>query len=90
MNSIKIKDFVKKTNQLIEKKELKSAFDSIGGIVDELQNWKLTDKLNELKNNYKYMLHYLIEGSNDPEQEKIYNKLIRDTDKLTIDTTKGA
>lgn len=90
MNSIKIKDFVKKTNQLIEKKELKSAFDSIGGIVDELQNWKLTDKLNELKNNYKYMLHYLIEGSNDPEQEKIYNKLIRDTFKLTIDTAEVA
>lgn len=90
MNSTKIKDFIKKTNQLIEKKELKNAFDSIGGIVEELQNWKLTDKLNELKNNYKYMLHYLIEGSNDPEQEKIYNKLIRDTFKLTIDTAEVA
>ncbi len=90
MNSSKIKDFITKTNQLIEKKELKNAFDSIGGITKELQNWKLTDKLNELKNNYKYMLHYLIEGSNDPEQEKIYNKLIRDTYKLTIDTAEVA
>ena len=90
MNSTQIKDFVKKTNQLIEKKELKNAFDSIGTITEELNNWKITDKLNELKNNYKYMLHYLIQGSHDPEQEKIYDKLIRDTYKLTIDTAEAA
>ncbi len=90
MNKAKIKDFTEKTNQLIENKELKSAFDSIGVIAEELQNWKISDKLNELKNNYKYMLHYLIEGSNDPEQEKIYNKLIRDTLKLTTDTGEAA
>ena len=90
MNSTQIKDFIKKTNQLIDKKELKSAFDSISNITEELHNWKITDKLNELKNNYKYMLHYLIEGSDDPEQEKIYNKLIRDTYKLTIDTAEAA
>lgn len=90
MNSIQIRDFIKKTNQLIEKKELKNAFDSISSITEELNNWKITDKLNELKNNYKYMLHYLIEGSDDPEQEKIYNKLIRDTYKLTIDAAEAS
>ena len=36
------------------------------------------------------MLHYLIEGSDDPEQEKIYNKLIRDTYKLTIDAAEAS
>ena len=71
MNSTQIRDFVNRTNVLIEKKELKNAFDSIGNITEELHNWKITDKLNELKNNYKYMLHYHIEGSDDPEQEKI-------------------
>ena len=90
MNSTQIKDFVKRANQLIEKKELKGAFDAISVIAEELQNWKITDKLNELKNNYKYMLHYLIEGSDDPEQEKIYNQLIRDTYKLTIDAAEAA
>ncbi len=90
MNSTQIRDFVNRTNVLIEKKELKNAFDSIGNITKELHNWKITDKLNELKNNYKYMLHYLIEGSDDPEQEKIYNKLIRDTYKLTIDAAEAA
>ncbi len=90
MNSTQIRDFTRRTNKLIEKKELKNAFDSISSFTDDLQNWKITDKLNELKNNYKYMLHYLIEGSNDPEQEKIYNKLIRDTYKLTADAAETA
>ena len=70
--------------------EIRSAFDSISFLADKLQNWKITDKLNELKNNYKYMLYYLIEGSNDPEQDKIYNRLIRDTYKLTDDTAEIA
>ena len=90
MDKTKIKDFIKRTHALIEKKELKSAFDSINSLAEELQNWKITDKLNELQNNYKYMLHYLIEGSNDPEQDKIYNKLIRDTYKLTGDAAEIA
>ena len=90
MNTIEIRNFKKKTHRFIEKNELKSAFDSISFLADKLQNWKITDKLNELKNNYKYMLYYLIEGSNDPEQDKIYNRLIRDTYKLTDDTAEIA
>ena len=90
MSNTQIKDFVKKTILLIEKKELKSAFDSIDNFTDELHNWKITDKLNELRNNYKYMLHYLIKGSDDPEQEKIYNNLIRNTYKLTTDAAEVA
>ncbi len=90
MNRPEIKTFLKKTNGFIEKKELKSALDSITILADKLQNWSITDKLTELKNNYKYMLHYLIEGTNDPEQHKIYNKLIRDTYKLTSDAAEIA
>lgn len=90
MNQTEIITFLKKTNAFIEKKELKSALDSIASLADKLQNWIITDKLNELKNNYKYMLHYLIEGINDPEQDKIYKKLIRDTYKLTSDAAEVA
>ncbi len=90
MNRTKIKDFLKRTNSLIEKRELKSAFDSISSMAEDLHDWRITEKLNELKNNYKYMLHYLIEGSDDPEQDKIYTKLIRDTYKLTDDSRETA
>ena len=90
MNRNEINNFLIKTYKFIEKKELKSAFDSIEDIANKLQNWTITDKLNELRNNYKYMLHYLIEGSNDPEQNKIYNKLLRDTYKITADSAELA
>ena len=90
MNQTDIKTFLKRTNNFIEKKELKNAFDSIKELADKLQNWKVTDKLNELNNNYKYMLHYLIEGNVDPEQDKIYEKLIKDTYKLACDTAEVA
>lgn len=90
MNRNEIKNFRSKVTRFIEKKELKGAFDSIKELADKLQNWGIIDKLNELKNNYKYMLHYLIEGSDDPEQDKIYNKLLRDTYNLTCDTAEVA
>lgn len=90
MSNTQIKDFVKKTALLIEKKELKNAFDSIDSFTDELHNWEITDTLNELRNNYKYMLHYLIKGTDDPQQEEIYNNLIRNTYKLTADAAEAA
>lgn len=85
MNRTEITTFLKKTNRFIENEELKSALDSITILADKIQNWTIIDKLNELKNNYKNMLYYLIEGVNDPEQDKIYKKLIHDTYKLTSD-----
>ena len=90
MNRTEIKTFLKKTNNHIVKNELKSALDSIRIFSNKLQNWNITDKLNELNNNYKYMLHYLIEGTKDPEQDKIYKKLIRDTYKLANDAAEVA
>ena len=90
MNRAEIKTFLKKTNSFIEKNELKSALDSIRIFAKNLQNWSITDKLNELNNNYKYMLHYLIEGTKDPEQDKIYKQLISDTYKLASDAAETA
>ena len=53
MNRTEIKTFLKKTNNHIVKNELKSALDSIKIFSNKLQNWNITDKLNELNNNYK-------------------------------------
>ena len=90
MNITEIKNLKIKALRFIEKNELKNAFDLITILSNKLQNWKITDKLNELKNNYKYMLYYLIEGSNDPEQDKIYNTLIRNIYTLIDDATEIA
>jgi len=62
----------------IEQKQLKDALESIKEFSAMQQNWIVTEKITELTTNYQFMLHYLIEGKRDPEQQRIYNKLIRD------------
>lgn len=62
----------------IEKKRLKNAIDTLKELTATHQNWVVSEKLSELEINYQYMLHYFIEGKKDPEQQKIYNQLLRD------------
>lgn len=69
----------------IEEKRLKEALDGIRELSVQQQNWAITDKIAELTTNYQFMLHYLIEGKKDPEQKKVYNKLIRDIYMLAED-----
>ena len=57
---------------------LKDAFDSLKKWASDLQNWTAAEKISELETNYKYMIHYLVEGNKDPEQQKIYHRLVRD------------
>lgn len=62
----------------IEQRQLKQAIDGVRAAVEQSQHWTITERIAELETNYQYMLHYLIEGKKDPEQQHIYEKLIRD------------
>ena len=62
----------------IEQRQLKQAIDGVKAAVEQSQHWTITERIAELETNYQYMLHYLIEGKKDPEQQHIYEKLIRD------------
>ncbi len=62
----------------IERKRLKDAIDCVNELAAVQHNWAVSEKISELATNYRYMLHYLIEGKKDPEHRRIYNKLIRD------------
>ena len=73
----------------LEKKQLKSAIESVKELIELLHNWSLSEKLTELETNYKFMLHYLVEGKGDPQQDKIYNKLFRDTYIITDDAAES-
>ena len=73
----------------IEKKQLKSAIDRVKELVALQHNWSLSEKLIELETNYKFMLHYLVEGKGDPQQDKIYDKLFRDIYIITDDATES-
>jgi len=55
---------------------LKNAFDNTRLFVQELQDGKYSDTLDEYQQNYRYLLKYYTQGVNDPERKTIYNKLI--------------
>ena len=86
MNQTKIQHEVNNIHHLIKNRQLKEAIDKIKNLLASQQNWSISERLSEIETNYKYMLHYLIEGQKDPEQHKIYNKLVRDIYTIIDDT----
>jgi tetratricopeptide (TPR) repeat protein len=76
MSDIKIKQ--QNINTFIESRQLKQAIDSVKELASTQQNWTITEKISELETNYRYMLHYFIEGQKDPEQNRVYEQLVRD------------
>ena len=78
MNSSDIKKKLATIYSYIEQKQLKNALEGIKEFSAVRQNWIVSERITELTTNYQFMLHYLIEGKKDPEQQRIYNKLIRD------------
>lgn len=82
--------FHAKITDCIEKRQLKEAFDTLKRLVAGRQDWALSEKISELEFNYRYMIHYLIEGNEDPEQKKIYSHLIRSIYTLADDLREQA
>jgi tetratricopeptide (TPR) repeat protein len=56
-------------------RHLKVAFDKLGNLIESLQSGEWMDRKRELETAYQYMLQYMMEGADDPEQLKIYNRL---------------
>lgn len=55
--------------------ELKKAIDTTGLLTDELQWGEITDRLSDIRENYQLMLQYFMQGVDDPERKRIFNKL---------------
>ncbi|HBL32777.1 MAG TPA: hypothetical protein DDZ96_03015 [Porphyromonadaceae bacterium] len=70
---------------LIEKRQLKDAINYVKELADISQNWMIIEKITELETNYRYMIHYFVEGHKDPEQNRIYSQLLRDLYTLADD-----
>ena len=85
MNNREISVLKQRIYTCLSKRQLKDAFESLTQLVVNTQDWKISETLNELENNYKFMLHYIFEGVNDPEREKVYNNLTRQMYEITAD-----
>ncbi len=86
MDSPEINKKLAQIHRHIEEKRLKNAIDALKEFTATQQNWVISEKLTELETNYQYMLHYFIEGKKDPEQQTIYNQLLRNLYNLSEDT----
>ena len=67
----------------LDSKELKNAFDYLQSLIAGTQEYAFQDAVDKLRDTYKYMLRYRIEGVKDPMQESIYNNLLASTYELT-------
>lgn len=60
----------------LEEMRLKKAIDILGTGIEELQDWGLRSRFNELQTAYSYMLEYLRRGMPDPDRELLHDKLM--------------
>ncbi len=87
MNSRDVISLKKEILTYLSKRQLKDAFRSLLKLTINTQDWKISETLSELETNYKFMLHYLFEGVEDPERENVYNGLLRSLYELTDDAS---
>lgn len=85
MNLKKAIDTQNKINLFIENKEVKNAIDQIKQMAAELNLWDINNRIEEIETNYKFMIHYFVEGQNDPEQENVYKHIIRNIFNISDD-----
>ena len=76
MNAGQIHATFKSISHFLVSGQVKNAFDKIRVLVDELQIGEYVDRLNDLEQNYRFLLHYFITGVDDPQRKTVYNKLI--------------
>ena len=55
-------------------------------MVDETQQWDLSEELNRLSTSYSYMLQYLSQGILDPQRDNILSQILVDTYELSDKT----
>ena len=76
MNTSQIEANYRAILTLIKKGRLKLVFDKTRSLVYELQNGFIIDQFEDMQRNYRFMLQYFMSGSDDPERQIIYNKMI--------------
>lgn len=87
MNTQEILSVKKRILLNLSKRQLKDVFVLLMELTVNIQDWKYSNMVSELETNYKFMLHYLFEGIDDPERNKVYKNLQRSLYELTDDVT---
>ena len=76
MDDKQIKKIQEDVTALLDANRLKQAIDTLGTDIDNLQDWDIRTRYNELQTAYKYMLEYMRMGMQDPDRERLYDELV--------------
>ncbi len=76
MNSSQIHTTFKLALNFLASGKLKYTFDKTKLLIDELQWGEFTDRYVELQQNYRLLLQYYLNGTQDPERKSVYNRII--------------
>lgn len=58
------------------------AFKQLENLLILYPEWELNSQLDQLRTSYRYMLQYLLMGTEDPGRQKLHHKIITDTWKI--------
>lgn len=71
MNIQSIQEQYQLIAQLLESKRLGEALTQLDAFLQSGGNWQLSNKLEQIKLSYQYMLQYMKQGTTDPERHKV-------------------
>ena len=86
MDKIEISKLRNIITEHLDNRQLALAFKSLKTMVDETQQWDLSEELNRLSTSYSYMLQYLSQGILDPQRDNILSQILVDTYELSDKT----
>ncbi|MBP5688588.1 MAG: tetratricopeptide repeat protein [Muribaculaceae bacterium] len=86
MDKSDISKYRKLINQLLDSRQLVLALKNLKTMVDDSQQWELSEELKQLTTSYHYMLQYMSQGVLDPQRDSILAQIFADAYLLTDKT----
>ena len=83
MNKLEIFKSTNRVRKLLKERRLKEAFALLNELNCKVENWQVGEELRCMEETYRYMIHYMMEGMDDPHRESLYADL---TERLAMMT----
>ena len=76
MNKLEIHKSISQVKSLLNEHRVKEAFFLMNELNGKAEQWKISDELRRMEETYRYMIHYMVEGIDDPYKDKLYLDMI--------------
>ena len=80
-----LKSKISGVRQLLDSERLTDAMNELESISVSENNYTATDKLKKIRQTYGYMIHYFMEGMEDPSRKEVYCKTVESLQRICDD-----